>query len=210
MPMTLAVIEEPPPTVNVPLLPAVLPTFALPVAPTLTVLPPVIVMKPVPPTPPTCSDAPAAGPVKLIDEPPDMFSVPVPPASELVPPRMHVGAVDGVVDVDDRAVLHREQPVGADRRGRREHRRRCLATPLKKMTPSRFTVELSIVALPVPPLSATANRDATIVAPFVIVSTPEPVAQLLTMKLRWPLPSTDTVAPSLIVICPLPPLPTIT
>ena len=68
------------------------------------------------------------------------------------------------------------------------------------MTPSRLTVEWSIVATPVPPLSATAKRDATIVAPFVIVRMPDPVAALLTVKLRWPLPSTETVAPSLIVI----------
>ena len=33
---------------------------------------------------------------------------------------------------------------------------------------------------------------------------------LPTVKLRWPLPSTETVAPSLIVICASPPLPTIT
>ena len=209
--MALAVIEDPPPTVNVPLVPAVLPTVALPVAPTLTVLPPVIDMKPVPLMPPTCSDALAAGPAKLIDEPPDMFSVPVPPASVLVPPRRTLAPSTVLLMLMTAPFCIVRSPL-APCRGRCEHRRRTLARsrPLLKMTPSRFTVELSIVAVPLPPLSATANRDATIVAPFVIVSTPDPVAGLLTVKSRWPLPSTETVAPSLIVICALPPLPTIT
>src|SRR5689334_8690342 len=67
-----------------------------------------------------------------------------------------------------------------------------------------------MVAVPLPPLSAIANRDATIVAPLVIVSRLDPAAAFPTMKFRWPLPSTETLAPLLIVICALPPLPTIT
>jgi len=48
MPIVLAVIFEPPPIDRMPVLSELLPTMMVPVAPTLTVLLPVIVIKPMP------------------------------------------------------------------------------------------------------------------------------------------------------------------
>ena len=135
-----------------------------------------------------------------------MFSVPVPPARALVPPRMTLALSMVLLMLMTAPFCIVSSPLAPSPRPTRTPA--PCGAPLKKMTPSRFTVEWSMVAAPVPPLSATAKRDATIVAPFVIVSTPDPVAVLLTVKSRSPLPSTETVAPSLMVICASPPLPT--
>jgi len=142
---------------SVPELPALLATSTPPVGPRLTALLS-IVMKPVPLGPPNWSNAPAADPVKLIDEPPHMFSVPVPAARALVPPRMTLALAIVLLMLMAAPFTRFSTPSAPTPRATRTPAPND--EPLKKMTPSRSTVALSIVATPAPPLSAMANRDA--------------------------------------------------
>ena len=204
-PPAFANILDPPPMVRVPALPAALPTCTAPVAPVSTTLPPLIVMNPVPLGPPTCSDAPVADPVKVIVEPPDMFSVPVPAARALVPPRTTLAPGTELSMLMCAPFCRFSKPFAPTPRPTRTP---APMKPLKLMTPSRFTVDASIVAAPDDPAtSATANLDALIWPPDVRLRLPEPVSERPTLKSRSPLPSTDTEPPLLMVICPRPPSP---